>query len=83
MGTLLFITFAVAVTALAVSLLTAYSVNHASPKQEAVVAVPSVAVSPSPVVTASPSASVSPTKKITTPLKTVNPVVSVSPTTDK
>jgi hypothetical protein len=83
MGTLLFLTFAVAVTALVISLYTA--LNPVKPATVVTqVAAPKVVVSPTTEPTATPSASVSPTKKVTTaPLRTVNPVVSVSPTVAK
>lgn len=75
MGTLLFGTFAIAVTALVLGVVAVVGVGNIKPIVNYI-----VAPSASPTVVASPSASVMPTKKVTLPLRQASPVVSVSPT---
>jgi len=84
MGTLLFITLAVALTSLAVSVYSFKSLKEIQPVVNylTIEPSPSVGLTVLPTVDASPSAAPLPTKKTTVPSKTVTPVVSVSPTAE-
>jgi hypothetical protein len=81
LGTLLFITFAIAVTALVISLYAAGVYNKVlAPSQPIITVAPkAISVSPTFLPTASPSATIAPVKKFV-PFRQAAPVVTAVPT---